>query len=140
MLGFPDFFKVGVAVVPPGGWHNFVAAEEFGAYQGPPVYSDGTHLRPKPDESPENWKTFDIRRKAANLKGRLLVVMGELDENVVPGSTNQFLRALMEADKDFDLIYLTGTAHGLGKYWRYTTRRTEDYFVRYLMGAEPPPR
>jgi dipeptidyl-peptidase 4 len=139
MLDFPDFFKVGVAGAPPGGWHN-MNGSGMGVFQGPPIYSDGTHLRPKPDEVPENWMTIDIRRKAANMRGHLMVVMGELDENVAPGSTNQFLKALMEADKDFDLIYLTGTAHGLGKYRSYATRRIEDYLVRYLMGAEPPPR
>jgi dipeptidyl-peptidase-4 len=41
----------------------------------------------------------------------LLVIMGELDENVAPGSTNQVLYALIKADKDFDLIYLPGAAH-----------------------------
>jgi dipeptidyl-peptidase-4 len=103
------------------------------------VYSNGSHLRPKPDEVPENWKSIDLRQKAANLKGNLLVIMGELDENVPPGSTNQFLYALIKADKDFDLIYLPGAAHAT-QFPSYTTRRTNDYLVRHLMGAEPPPR
>lgn len=139
MLSFPDFFKVGVAHIPPGGMHNVYQCEEWYAYQGVPVYSNGSHLRPKPDEVPENWKVIDMRQKAANLKGRLMILMGELDENVPPGSTNQFLDALIKADKDFDLVYLLGAAHRT-QLSQYTTRRTEDYMVRYLMGAAPPVR
>lgn len=138
MLDYPDFFKVGVADVPPGGMHNVYQCEEWYGYQGPPVYSNGTHFRPKPNEVPENWKRIDMRQKAANLKGHLLVIMAELDENVPPGSTNQFLNALLKADKDFDLIYLPGAAHAT-QFADYTTRRTYDYLVRHLMGAEPPP-
>jgi dipeptidyl aminopeptidase/acylaminoacyl peptidase len=139
MLDFPDFFKVGVAHIPPGGMHSVYPCEEWYAYQGVPVYGDGSHLRPKPDEVPENWKVIDMRQKAANLKGHLMILMGELDENVPPGSTNQFLDALLKADKDFDLVYLLGAAHRT-QFSQYTTRRTEDYLVRYLMGATPPPR
>lgn len=139
MLDFPDFFKVGVAHIPPGGMHSVYPCEEWFAYQGVPVYSDGSHLRPKPDEVPENWKVIDMRQKAANLKGHLLILMGELDENVPPGSTNQFLDALIKADKDFDLVYLLGAAHRT-QFPAYTTRRTDDYLVRYLMGATPPTR
>jgi dipeptidyl aminopeptidase/acylaminoacyl peptidase len=137
MLNFPDFFKVGVAQVPPGGMHNVYPCEEWYAYQGPPVYSDGSHLRPKPDEVPENWKAIDMRQKAASLKGHLLILMAELDENVPPGSTNQFLDALIKADKDFDLVYLMGAGHAT-QFAAYTIRRTDDYLVRYLMGASPP--
>jgi hypothetical protein len=139
MLDYPDFFKVGVATVPPGGMHNVYPCEEWYAYQGVPVYSDGSHLRPRPDEVPQNWKAIDMRQKAGSLKGKLLIIMAELDENVPPGSTNQFLHALLKADKDFDLVYLTGSAHTT-QFPRYNTRRTNDYLVRNLMGAEPPPR
>jgi dipeptidyl aminopeptidase/acylaminoacyl peptidase len=139
MLDYPDFFKVGVATVPPGGMHNVYPCEEWYAYQGVPVYSDGSHLRPRPDEVPENWNAIDMRQKAGSLKGKLLIIMAELDENVPPGSTNQFLHALLKADKDFDLVYLTGSAHTT-QFPRYNTRRTNDYLVRNLMGAEPPLR
>jgi dipeptidyl aminopeptidase/acylaminoacyl peptidase len=78
-----------------------------------------------------------MRAKAENLKGHLLILMAELDENVPPGSTNQFLDALIKADKDFDLVYLMGAGHAT-QFAAYTTRRTDDYLVRYLMGASPP--
>jgi dipeptidyl aminopeptidase/acylaminoacyl peptidase len=80
-----------------------------------------------------------MRQKAANFKGHLLILMAELDENVPPGSTNQFLDALIKADKDFDLVYLLGAAHAT-QFAPYTTRRIDDYLVRYLMGATPPSR
>jgi dipeptidyl-peptidase 4 len=139
MLDFPDFFKVGVATVPPGGMHNVYPCEEWNAYQGPPVYSNGSHFRTKPDEVPENWKSVDMRKKAAQLKGHLLIIMAELDENVPPGSTHQFLDALIRADKDFDLVYLMGAGHTT-QFGPYNSRRTYDYVVRYLLGAEPPSR
>jgi dipeptidyl-peptidase-4 len=138
MLDFPDFFKVGVAEVPPGGMHNVYPCEEWYAYQGPPVYSDGSHIRPKPNEVPENWKAIDMRQKAANLKGHLLILMAELDENVPPGSPQQFLEALIKANKDFDLVYLMGAGHAT-QFAPYIARRTNDFLVRHLMGAEPPP-
>ena len=65
--------------------------------------------------------------------------MAELDENVPPGSTHQFLDALIRADKDFDLVYLMGASHTT-QFGPYNTRRTYDYVVRYLLGAEPPSR
>jgi dipeptidyl-peptidase-4 len=139
MLNYPDFFKVGVAHVPPGGMHNVYPCEEWYAYQGPPVYSDGSHLRPNSQEVPENWKALDMRQKAANLKGHLLILMSELDESVPPGSTHQFLDALIRSDKDFDLVYLMGAGHAT-PFAPYTTRRIDDYLVRYLMGATPPAR
>jgi dipeptidyl aminopeptidase/acylaminoacyl peptidase len=119
--------------------HNVYPCEEWYAYQGPPVYSDGSHLRPKANEVPENWKAIDMRQKAANLKGHLLIMMAELDENVPPGSTHQFLDALIKADKDFDFVYLMGAAHAT-QFGPYTTRHTYDYLVRHLMGVEPPAR
>jgi dipeptidyl aminopeptidase/acylaminoacyl peptidase len=138
MLDFPDFFKVGVAGSPVASFQSESSGEEPDAYQGLPVYSNGTHLRPKPDEVPENWKVIDMRQKAANLKGHLLVIIGELDENAFPASAFIFLHALMQADKDFDLIYLIGAAHNpiTGGFAVYNRRRIEDYLVRYLI-TEP---
>lgn len=141
MLDFPDFFKVGVSIVPIANMQSASPGEELDAYQGVPVYSNGTDLRSRPGEVPENWKVIDMRQKAANLKGHLLVVMGELDENANPPSAFIFLHTLMEADKDFDFVYLVGSTHAPAspKVAAYTRRRTEDYLVRYLIG-EPPQR
>jgi dipeptidyl-peptidase 4 len=98
-----------------------------------PVYSDGTEWRPKPNEVPENWKPLDLAPQAARLKGHLLIMVGETDENVLPGSTLQFVNALMNADKDFELIYVPNANHTLNFGSRqHVLRRRYDYLVRYL--------
>jgi dipeptidyl-peptidase 4 len=137
MLEFPDFYKAGVAGAPPGSMQSQYVDYHWSAFQGRPVYSDGSELRPAPNEVPKNYNALDGRQQASRLKGRLLVIMGELDENVLPGSTLQFLDALQHANKDFDLIYLANQNH----YFTgnpYVTRRVWDFFVRNLLGAEPP--
>jgi len=75
---------------------------------------------------------------AANLQGRLLLVVGELDSNVPPESTLRFADALIKADKDFDLLVVPGGGHGSGG--SYGQRRMQDFFVRHLLGVEPPDR
>jgi dipeptidyl aminopeptidase/acylaminoacyl peptidase len=136
MLEFPEFYRVGVAGAPPGSMQNMYLDYHWTAMHGRPVYEDGTERRPNPTAVPENWKVADGRRQAGRLRGKLLVIMGELDENVLPGSTLQFLDALEKADKDFDLIYLPDQNH----YFTgnpYVTRRVWDYLVRNLVGREP---
>ena len=71
-----------------------------------------------------------------------MILMGELDENVLPGSTLEFVDALMRANKDFELVYMPNQNHvtGYATYGggTYTTRRIYDFFARYLLGATPP--
>ena len=73
---------------------------------------------------------------AKNLKGKLFLIVGELDRNVDPASTMQVVDALIKADKDFDLLVVPGGGHGIGSS-RYGQRRTADYFVRHLWQTEP---
>jgi hypothetical protein len=61
-----------------------------------------------------------------------------MDNNVPPNNTLLVVDALIKANKDFDLLMLPNQAHGYGADSNYMTRRRWDYFVRYLMGAEPP--
>jgi dipeptidyl aminopeptidase/acylaminoacyl peptidase len=131
MLEFPDFYTVGVAGAPAGSMMNQYVDYHWSSFQGRPIYSDGTELRPMPTEVPKGWDAIDGRQQAARLKGHLLVLMGELDENVLPGSTLQLLDALQKAGKDFDLVYLADHNHRTG-WGAYTTRRICDFFVRYL--------
>jgi dipeptidyl aminopeptidase/acylaminoacyl peptidase len=138
MLEFPDFFRVGVAGAPPSSQQNMYLDYHETAMQGRPVYSDGSEIRPSPSEVPRNYAALDGRQQANRLKGHLLLIMGELDENVMPGSPLQFMDALMKANKDFDLIYLPNQNH----YFTgnpYVTRRVWDYLVTELVGAVPPP-
>jgi dipeptidyl-peptidase-4 len=142
MLEFPDFYTVGVAGSPPASQHNQYLDYHATAMQGRPIYSDGSETRPTLSEVPTNYVALDGRQQAARLKGHLMILMGELDENVLPGSTLEFVDALMRANKDFDLVYMPNQNHvtGYGAYGggAYTTRRIYDYFVRYLLGATPP--
>lgn len=73
---------------------------------------------------------------ASGLKGKLMLIVGEMDSNVDPASTMQVVKALIEADKDFDLLVVPGGGHGIAES-RYASRRRADFFVRHLLGTEP---
>ncbi|MGC4015169.1 MAG: prolyl oligopeptidase family serine peptidase [Luteolibacter sp.] len=73
---------------------------------------------------------------AAKLQGKLMLVVGELDHNVDPSSTLQVANALQKADKDFELLIVTGADHGAAE-TPYGNRRRADFFVRNLLGVEP---
>ena len=75
---------------------------------------------------------------AKNLKGHLLLAHGTMDDNVPPYNTLLVVDELVKANKDFDLLLLPNQHHGYGSATLYMTRRRWDYFVRYLLGAEPP--
>ena len=74
--------------------------------------------------------------QAHRLKGKLLLMVGEMDRNVDPASTMQVVNALIKADKDFDLVVFPGGGHGAGGS-RYGRRRRMDFFVRHLLKKEP---
>ena len=75
---------------------------------------------------------------AHRLRGRLFLIVGELDDNVPPESTLRLADALIRAGKDFDLLVVPGGGHGAGG--EYGQRRMHDFFVRHLQGVEPPDR
>lgn len=74
---------------------------------------------------------------AHRLRGRLLLIVGELDRNVDPASTLQVVNALIKANKEFDFLLVPGGGHGIAES-PYGRRRRQDYFVRHLLGVEPP--
>ena len=74
---------------------------------------------------------------ASNLQGKLLLAHGDVDENVPVSATLQLVNALIDANKDFDLLILPNQSHNLGRHaWFH--RRRWDFFVKWLMGVEPP--
>jgi dipeptidyl-peptidase-4 len=84
----------------------------------------------------ESYAASSNAEHAANLTGKLLLTVGELDQNVDPASTMQVVDALIKADKDFELIVFPGLGHGtIGS--PYGQRRVRDFFVRSLHGTEP---
>ena len=93
----------------------------------------------------EQWMGYPIGKhysassnidQAHRLKGKLLLIVGELDTNVDPASTMQVVNALVKADKDFDFLVIPGAGHGAAG-TPYGKRRQQDYFVRHLLGVEP---
>jgi dipeptidyl aminopeptidase/acylaminoacyl peptidase len=128
MFKYPDFFKVGIA---ESGNHDNRVYEDDWAEKWTGL------LQKKPDGS-SNYDSQANQNFAKNLKGHLLLAHGTLDNNVPPNNTLLVVEALIKANKDFDLLMLPNQAHGYGSMANYMTRKRWDYFVRYLMGAEPP--
>jgi dipeptidyl-peptidase-4 len=126
MFRYPDFFKVGISEA--GNHDNREYEDDWGErYQGLLHKSgDGTNYD---DQANQNI--------AKNLKGHLLLAHGTMDDNVPPYNTLLVVNELIKANKDFDLLLLPNRHHGFGNE-PYMVRRRWDYFVRYLMGAEPP--
>ena len=73
---------------------------------------------------------------AWRLQGKLLLVVGEIDQNVDPASTFQVVNALIKANKVFDLLVIPGAGHTNGG--PYGVRKMGDFFVHNLLGVEPP--
>jgi len=98
----------------------------------------------------EQWMGWPIGRQysassnvdqAWRLEGRVLLVVGELDTNVDPSSTMQVVKALVRANKTFDLLVVPGAGHSAGRsdeYGVYGERKRFDFFVQQLLGVTPP--
>lgn len=137
MLELPEFFKVGISSAAMVDAQGMYADFHWSAYHGQPVYADGTHRRTRPSEVASNWDALNASGQASKLQGKLLLQVGELDENVPAGQVMTFVAALMRNNKDFELMYLPDRNHqfiGEG----YVMRRDWDFMVRNLQGVEPP--
>ncbi|MFC2121958.1 DPP IV N-terminal domain-containing protein, partial [Bacteroidota bacterium] len=73
---------------------------------------------------------------AHKLKGKLFLIVGEMDSNVDPASTMQVVDALVKANKDFDLLVVPGMGHSGGG--KFGERKRRDFFVKHLLGVNPP--
>ncbi|MGH7460422.1 MAG: DPP IV N-terminal domain-containing protein, partial [Longimicrobiales bacterium] len=127
ILRYPDFFKV--AVSQAGNHDNRNYEDDWGErYQG---------LLTRGPDSTTNYDNQANQLLAQNLKGKLLLAHGTLDGNVPPYNTLVLVNELIKHNNDFDLIMMPNRGHGFGGE-AYMTRRRWDYFVKHLMGAEPP--
>lgn len=127
MFRYPDFFKVGISEAGNHDQRNY--EDDWGErYQGLLVRN--------PDGS-DNYAPEANQPLAKNLKGKLLLAHGTMDPNVPVYNTLLVVNELIKANKDFDLIMLPNRTHGFGNE-AYMVRRRWDYFVRNLLGAEPP--
>jgi dipeptidyl aminopeptidase/acylaminoacyl peptidase len=127
MFRYPDFFKVGISEA--GNHDNRVYEDDWAEkWQG---------LLQKKTDGSTNYDNQANQLVAQNLKGKLLLAHGTMDTNVPPNNTLLVVDALIKANKDFDLIMLPNRGHGFGNE-PYMVRRRWDYFVKNLLGAEPP--
>ncbi|MFM9909840.1 MAG: prolyl oligopeptidase family serine peptidase [Chitinophagaceae bacterium] len=123
LLEFPDFYKVGVA---SSADHDFRMEKDWWPemYMGWPVDS--------------TYHEVSNITMAGNLKGKLLITHGGIDENVNPSATFKLAEALIKADKQFDMLIFPSEHHGYtGKANDYFLKRRWNYFIQYLLGAEP---
>jgi dipeptidyl aminopeptidase/acylaminoacyl peptidase len=122
LLSRPDFFTVGVSGSGVHDLRRYIAywGEK---YQGLPEVADYS-----------KQSNLDL---ADQLEGSLLLLHGELDDNVHPSNTLALYDAFVQANKDVELVMLAGWGHPCWTH-PYYVRRSWDFFVRHLLGAEPP--
>jgi dienelactone hydrolase len=125
LLFYPEFYKVAVSFA---GCHDnrmdkIWWNEQWMGWPIGPEYSASSNVD-----------------NAYRLQGKLLLVVGELDTNVDPASTMQVVDALIKTNKNFDLLVMPGLGHGAGRRENaeYGDRKRNDFFVRHLLGVEPP--
>lgn len=127
LFQYPDFFQVGIAE--SGNHDNRSYEDDWGErYQGLLVKQGAS----------DSYAAEANQTLAANLRGKLLLAHGGMDDNVPPVNTMLVVDALVKANKDFDLLVFPNARHGFGMDSGYMMRRRWDYFVRHLQGAEPP--
>ncbi|MCR5312695.1 MAG: prolyl oligopeptidase family serine peptidase [Bacteroidaceae bacterium] len=121
LLFHPDFYKVGYAAC---GCHDNRMDKIWWNEQwmGYPV--DSSYIECSNVEN------------AKNLQGKLMLVVGEMDDNVDPSSSYQVVNALQKAHKDFEFILLPGAHHTMGE--SFGEHKRYDFFVKNLMGIDPP--
>jgi dipeptidyl aminopeptidase/acylaminoacyl peptidase len=122
LLTYPGFYTAGVASA--GNHDNRLYGSYWGEkYEGMP---EG-----------DNYLEQVTGLKAANLSGHLLLVTGDLDDNVHPSMSLQLANALVDANRTFDMLVLPNRNHHFN-YDPYFIRRQFDYFVLHLQDATPP--
>ena len=84
----------------------------------------------------EHYKESSNVENAHLLKRPLMLVVGEMDDNVDPASTMQVAAALIKANKDFELVVIPGARHTMGE--AYGEHKRYDFFVKHLLGVNPP--
>jgi dipeptidyl aminopeptidase/acylaminoacyl peptidase len=128
MFMYPDVYKVGISE--SGNHDNRLYEDDWAErYHG---------LMVDKGDGKTNYTNQDNAAHAKNLKGKLFLIHGMMDDNVPPQNTLLVVDALVKANKDFDLLMLPHARHGYGIDSNYVMRRRWDYFVKNLLGAEPP--
>lgn len=131
MLVYPDFFKVAVS---NAGNHDNAIYNRW--------WSEKHHgVKEEIGEKGDTSFMYSIEKNpelAKNLKGRLMLTHGDIDNNVHPANTIRMANALIKANKRFDLVLLPGQRHGYGDMNEYWFWRMADYFSQHLLGDPSP--
>jgi dipeptidyl aminopeptidase/acylaminoacyl peptidase len=144
---YMDLTRVGIFGHSAGGYNSTNALLTHPEFYKVAVSSAGNHDH-RLDKSGwvEKWMGYPAGKHyeeqsnitlAPKLQGKLLLATGDVDENVPPIATLKLAAALVQAGKDFDLIIMPNRGHGFGND-PYFVRRRWDFFVRHLLGVEPP--
>jgi dipeptidyl-peptidase-4 len=125
LVTYPDFFRAGVSAA---GSHNLLMQT--------PAYSE---VFIGPDDG-ANYRAAANAPLMDQLKGKLLLIHGDMDWSVLPSNTLQIVDALIKNNKDFDLLIVPNLGHTpLGFHGGYVLRQTWDFLVENVMGTRPPP-
>ena len=138
LLTYPEFYKV--AVSSAGNHDNNVYNIWWSeVHHGVDAKTDSVTVKNDDgEEVKEERTTFSSRipsnaELAGNLQGRLLLVHGEMDNNVHPANTYRMAEALIKAGKRFDMMIFPEARHGFGRYTDYFERMLWDYFAEHLL-------
>lgn len=142
LLTYPDFFRVAVSSM---GNHDNNVYNIFWSEVHHGVTAETKTVKvtnAEGEEVEEERTTFRSRiptnaALAANLQGRLLLIHGEMDNNVHPANTYRMADALIRAGKRFDMMIFPEARHGFGRYNDYFERMLWDYFAEHLLGFYP---
>ena len=143
---YMDLTRVGVWGHSAGGYDSTHAILTHPEFYKVAVSSAGCHDN-RMDKATwnEQWMGWPVDKHyeeqsnytlAKNLRGKLFLAHGDVDENVPLPATIKLVDALVTANKDFDFLIMPGRTHGYGND-PYYVRRRMDYFVRHLLGVEP---
>lgn len=127
ILKYPDFFKAAVSCA---GNHDNNIYNRW--------WSEQHHGIQEKIEAGDTTFVYSIETNpqiAKNLKGHLMLVHGDIDNNVHPANTIRVVNALIRANKRFDMLILPGQRHGFGDMNEYFFWRMADYYCEWLMGA-----
>ncbi|MFO1487624.1 MAG: DPP IV N-terminal domain-containing protein [Verrucomicrobiota bacterium] len=137
-----DLTRVGIYGTSAGGQNALRGLLDHGDFYQAGVADSGCHDNRMDkiwwNEQWLGWPVDESYVKSSNvvdahkLRGKLLLMAGELDHNVDPASTMQVVNALIKADKDFELLIVPGGGHGIAQ-TPYGSRRLADFFVRTLL-------
>lgn len=135
ILRYPDFYKV--AVSSAGNHDNRNYEDDWGEkWQG--LLEESSMVDANGNEIlTTNYDNQANQLLAKNLEGKLLLAHGMMDDNVPPSNTLLMVQALIEAEKDFDLVIFPEAKHGFGNS-RYFMKKRWNYFVKHLQNIEPP--